>query len=137
MSTGRQKRIYSTVSTPATGLFNIALSPDGKSLATVLQPEGAKNARLIRMSVDGANVQDLGPASPGSTVAWTKDQKILFQAEDPSKQSRLALIPATGGVPEFTSLDAGLSIRSLDLSADRFPHRVRSRHWRRRALEDR
>jgi Tol biopolymer transport system component len=96
IETADQKPIWSSegiLQTPPT----FTLSPDGRAFAITLMRDSWKSPRLIRVGVDGGNIQELATSVSSRLVAWSKDVIYFSTAED---VSRLMRIPSAGGKAE-------------------------------------
>ena len=117
MTTGEQKNLYSADS--PSGFIDLALDSAGKNIAVIAQPEGSKNARLLRLLTSGGTPLDLGAAATmKSSLQWSVDNsRILYRTDETAKESPLAWIPANGGKPEYLNLDVnGFSISTIALN---------------------
>jgi DNA-binding beta-propeller fold protein YncE len=110
------------------GILEMALSPDGKTVAgvTAADPK-TMQSRVFRVGVDGLGFKELAIVPRGIMPTWTRNgEAILFgQSETvPSTtsvpgpaNSRIMRIPAGGGNITFTGLEVR-DLTFLDISAN-------------------
>ena len=117
-ATGTQKQIFST---HPTLLRAASLSPDRRTLAIWYGDLPGPTTHLGTISVDGGKFHELltVPARLFS-LAWGKDgQTILFSQRNGDK-TQIMRIPAQGGTPEFTGIEAEGWIGDMEISPDGF-----------------
>jgi len=123
LSTAQKRDVFTLPD--GNNLSHFAISPDGQRLAIMQVEVKTKQAHIGFANIDGTNYRRLFslPSSEvprqGSWIYWTKDGKsILFKKlGNVSDSWQLTRVPADGGKPEFTGLEAG-GLAWLDLNAD-------------------
>lgn len=120
-ATGRETPIFMTaVPKGLSNVPNIALSPDGRTLALLEFVDDILGLSLV--NVDGTGYRRLYAPGPNEafgdagTLAWTKDGRSIFFYG----QGRLMRIAAAGGQPEFAGLTGkgGQLVHRMSLSPD-------------------
>jgi Tol biopolymer transport system component len=96
LDTGRQRLVYS-VSEPNLIIGDIAVSPDGGTLAFQNAHPSLENGRISRVNVDGSGYREL--VRTRGAPHWTSDGRAILFAE-PGARRRIMRIPAEGGAPE-------------------------------------
>jgi Tol biopolymer transport system component len=109
---------------PAVSLHNLALSPDGKTLAMTLSKEAWAQPHLgrIRIGIDKNTYTDLASSVSEGMFTWTRDGSAILFAEVSSDEGRMMRVAANGKLkPEFTGLvlsQACACGHTVDLNAD-------------------
>jgi Tol biopolymer transport system component len=122
LSSGTTTEVYRT---PAGLVRNVAVSPDGASLAVSLQAmaEPPKHHQILVVPEGGGEARPLTPLSVGIfSIAWTPDgDAILYSAyaSDDMKDQRTSLwrVAVDGGEPEPVGLEMD-AIQDLRLHPD-------------------
>jgi Tol biopolymer transport system component len=95
------------------------LSPDRRTLAVWYADLPDLKTHLGTISVDGGEFHEL-LTIPARLAAmeWTKDGRTILFGEKRGDKTDVMRIPAKGGTPEFTGIEAEGWIGEMDLSPD-------------------
>jgi Tol biopolymer transport system component len=102
----------------------LALSPDGRAIAIFRTDIQARKTMLASVDVDGSNFRELTTLDfgrytyYGGMLAWSRDGRAILFIQPGEDKSQVMRIPAQGGTPEFTGIDAEGTIQSMDLNRD-------------------
>lgn len=129
LNTGAPKVICTL---PATGPVALRISPDGRTIAIARLDPKTDQIHIARVAIDGSDYRELHAAYAGSSngrMAWTHDGRgILFvQGSANDSNHQLMRLPADGGKPEFTGLEAN-GWQNISVSPDglRIAYSIRS-----------
>jgi Tol biopolymer transport system component len=118
LATKQKRQIFApSVSTELVSTW-LGLSPDGRTLATVIVDRSAKTTQLGRVGVDGTGYRTLHTVSAPAGLGrpeWSPDGKTIFFAgcaedcEVPGSVVRTSIfsVPADGGTPSATGISRG------------------------------
>ena len=121
LGTGRQTPIFMAAAPPGgQNLINLALSPNGRTLAMVQMVDRVPTLAVV--NVDGSGHRTLPAAAPTEfgTLAWSKDGGSIFFGRYENDQWSLMRIAVTDGRPEFAGLTGKgeAQVHRISLSPD-------------------
>jgi TolB protein len=96
---------------------SIELSPDGRSLATIVTDEAAKTSTVMLIPIDGGEPRDLLRVSlpdrlaPYGNMSWTPDSRAVIVVKTNGDRKQLWRVPTSGGGAQKLDIDmAGWAI---------------------------
>jgi Tol biopolymer transport system component len=105
LATGVQKQILSLQNPDELTIFDLALSPDGRTLVFTVETgtsaQRNSHSRLYRVGVDGDGYRKLADVPSETGVSWSRNGSILFL--EPESWEPIN-IPSNGNDPEMRSV---------------------------------
>jgi Tol biopolymer transport system component len=94
------------------GTENLALSPDGRTLAFHARNDGAQTAALMLLPVDGGEARTLLTIKRPEvfllgSFTWTPDSRRILAARTPGANSEIWQVPVDGGLPSKIEFPGG------------------------------
>lgn len=120
--TGQRQVLYAPPPGVDVRLENLALSPDGRTLAFHARNNAEHSAALMLVSPEGGEARPLltiqqPEAFIFGSFAWTPDSKRILAARTRGNVSELWVVPVDGGAPAKIDFPAGL-VACLRLNPD-------------------